>query len=50
MTVLSLAAEFDVSADQRILALRSRDMPVCRVDTSRFPTQHGLDAQLASGR
>ncbi|MDQ2883122.1 MAG: ATP-grasp ribosomal peptide maturase [Actinomycetota bacterium] len=50
MTVLILAAEFDVSADQMILALRSRDMPVCRVDTSWFPTQLSLDSQLSEGR
>lgn len=37
MTVLILAAEFDVSADQMVLALRQREVPVCRVDTAWFP-------------
>lgn len=50
MTVLILAAEFDVSADQMILALRNRGVPVCRVDTAWFPTRLRLDAQLREGR
>ncbi|MGH3547446.1 MAG: hypothetical protein ACRDQU_04845, partial [Pseudonocardiaceae bacterium] len=50
MTVLILASEFDVSADQMILALRSREVPVCRVDTRWFPTQLSIDAQLGDGR
>lgn len=49
MTVLILAAEFDVSADQMVLALRDREVPVCRMDTSWFPTQLSIDAQLCDG-
>jgi ATP-grasp ribosomal peptide maturase len=50
MTVLILAAEFDVSADQMVLELRDREVPVCRVDTSWFPTQLSIEAQLYQGR
>jgi hypothetical protein len=49
MTVLILAAEFDVSADQMILALRDREVPVCRVDTAWFPACLHLEAQLQGG-
>jgi hypothetical protein len=49
MTVLILAAEFDVSADQMVLALRDREVPVCRVDTAWFPTRLHLEAQLRGG-
>jgi ATP-grasp ribosomal peptide maturase len=50
MTVLILAAEFDVSADQMVLALRERDVPVCRLDTMWFPAQLSFDAELRDGR
>ena len=50
MTVLILASEFDVSADQMILALQNRDVPVCRVDTMWFPSQLSIDAQLRGDR
>lgn len=50
MTVLILAAEFDVSADQMVLALREREVPVCRLDTMWFPTQLSIEAQLREGR
>jgi len=50
MTVLILAAEFDVSADQMVLALRECDVPVCRLDTMWFPTQLSLDAELRDGQ
>lgn len=50
MTVLILAGEFDVSADQMVLALREREIPVCRIDTAWFPTRLGLDTELRDGR
>lgn len=50
MTVLILAGEFDVSADQMVLALRNREVPVCRVDTRWFPTQLRIEAQLRDDR
>lgn len=50
MTVLILAAEFDVSADQMVLVLRERGVPVCRVDTAWFPSQLSVDAELQDGR
>jgi len=50
MTVLILAGEFDVSADQMVLALRDREVPVCRVDTAWFPAQLRIDAELRGGR
>lgn len=50
MTVLILAAEFDVSADQMVLALQERGVPVCRVDTAWFPSQLSIDAELRDGR
>lgn len=49
MTVLILAREFDVSADQMVFALREREIPVCRVDTAWFPTQLRIDAELRGG-
>ena len=49
MTVLILAAEFDVSADQMVLALRERGVPVCRVDTAWFPSQLSIDLECNSG-
>jgi hypothetical protein len=50
MTVLILTGEFDVSADQMVLAVRNREVPVCRVDTMWFPSQLSIDAQLQEGR
>ncbi|MGH3537385.1 MAG: ATP-grasp ribosomal peptide maturase [Pseudonocardiaceae bacterium] len=50
MTVLILAAEFDVTADQMVLALRERDVPVCRIDTSWFPSQLSFKAELRDDR
>jgi len=50
MTVLILAGEFDVSADQMVLALREPGVPVCRVDTAWFPLQLSIDAELREGR
>jgi ATP-grasp ribosomal peptide maturase len=50
MTVLILAAEWDVSADQMVLALRERETPVCRVDTGWFPTHLHIEAQLRAGQ
>lgn len=50
MTVLILASEFDVSADQMVLALRDREVPVCRIDTMWFPSQLRIDAYLREGR
>lgn len=49
MTVLVLAGEFDISADQLVLELRDRMVPVCRVDTAWFPAQLSLDAELRGG-
>lgn len=50
MTVLILAAEFDVSADHMVLALQELGVPVCRVDTAWFPSQLSIDAELREGR
>lgn len=50
MTVLILAGEFDISADQMVLALREREVPVCRMDTGWFPGQLSLHAELRDGR
>lgn len=50
MTVLILAGELDVSVDQMVLALRERDVSVCRVDTVWFPAQLSIDAELRDGR
>lgn len=50
MTVLILADEFDVSADQMVLALGERSVPVCRIDTAWFPEQLSVDAELREGR
>lgn len=50
MTVLILAGEFDVSADQMVLALVNRRVPVCRLDTMWFPSQVSIDACLRQGR
>lgn len=50
MTVLILAGEFDVSADQMVLALRQREVPVCRIDTMWFPVQLSIDAELRDGQ
>ncbi len=49
MTVLILADEFDVSADQMVLALREREVSVCRVDTMWFPSQLNIDVELRGG-
>ncbi len=50
MTVLILASEFDVSADQMVPALREREVPVCRVDTMWFPARLSLHAEFRDGR
>lgn len=50
MTVLILADEFDPSADRMVLALREREIPVCRIDTGWFPSRLSLDARLRNGR
>jgi len=49
MTVLILADEFDVSADQMVIALQERAVPVCRIDTGWFPSRLALDAELHDG-
>jgi ATP-grasp ribosomal peptide maturase len=50
MTVLVLAQDFDRTADRVVLGLTERDVPVLRIDTSRFPEQLTLDAELAGER
>ncbi len=50
MTVLILAAEFDVTADQMVLALREGGVPVCRIYTRWFPTQLRFKAELRDDR
>ncbi|WP_027946204.1 MvdC/MvdD family ATP grasp protein [Amycolatopsis taiwanensis] len=50
MSVLILAAERDPSADTMVLALETRRVEVHRIDTSWFPTQLSLSAQLRGGR
>ena len=50
MTVLILADEFDPSADQMVLQLEERAVPVCRIDTAWFPSRLSVDAQFRGGR
>lgn len=50
MTVLILADEFDPSADRMVMALQDRQVPVCRIDTSWFPSKLAVEAQLRDGR
>jgi hypothetical protein len=50
MTVLVFAQDFDRSADQVVLKLTERDVPVLRIDTSWFPQQLTVDAELRDGR
>jgi hypothetical protein len=50
MTVLILAAEFDVTADQMVLALLDREVPICRVDTAWFPAHLHIEARLRGDR
>lgn len=49
MTVVILAEERDISADQMVCALRDLDVPVFRVDTARFPAQLSFNAELRGG-
>lgn len=50
MTVLVLAQDFDRTADQVVLKLIERNVPVLRIDTSWFPQQLVMDAELDGGR
>ena len=50
MTVLILADEFDPSADQMVLQLQGRGVPVCRIDTAWFPSRLSVDARFRDGR
>ncbi|MEW2507598.1 ATP-grasp ribosomal peptide maturase [Amycolatopsis sp. NPDC047767] len=50
MSVLILTGERDPSADLMVSALEKRETIVHRVDTSWFPGQLSLTAELASGR
>jgi ATP-grasp ribosomal peptide maturase len=50
MTVLILAQDFDRSADQVVLKLNERGVPVMRIDTSWFPQQLTVDAEFDGGR
>lgn len=50
MTVLVLAQDFDRSADQVVLELTARDVPVFRVDTSWFPSRLTMHAELDGDR
>lgn len=47
MTVLVLAAEHDVSADQVQHVLAERAVPVIRINTAWFPTRLGFSAELS---
>ncbi len=50
MTVLILARDLDATADQMVIALRERDVSVCRVNTAWFPEQLSVSAGLRGGR
>jgi ATP-grasp ribosomal peptide maturase len=50
MTVLILAPELDISADHMVTALKTRGIPVVRMDTAWFPLQAGIDAEFRGGR
>ncbi|HEU0087325.1 MAG TPA: ATP-grasp ribosomal peptide maturase [Pseudonocardiaceae bacterium] len=50
MTVLIFAQDFDRSADQVVLKLNERNVPVLRIDTSWFPQKLTLNAELDGGR
>lgn len=50
MTVLIFAQDFDRSADQVVLKLHEQNVPVLRIDTSWFPQQLTVDAELDGGR
>lgn len=50
MTVLILARDLDVNADEMITALRERGVAVYRVNTAWFPTRLGLSVALRGGR
>lgn len=50
MTVLVLAQDHDRTADQVVLKLAEREVPVFRADTSWFPQELALDAHLVAGR
>ncbi|APU15985.1 MULTISPECIES: ATP-grasp ribosomal peptide maturase [Actinoalloteichus] len=50
MTVLIFAQDFDRSADQVVLKLNEREVPVLRIDTSWFPQQLTMDAEFDGGR
>ncbi len=50
MTVLVFAQEFDRSADRVVLKLNERNVPVLRIDTSWFPQQLMVDAELDGAR
>ena len=49
VTVLVLADEIDLGADQVVRALSERDIPVVRVDVGWFPRQLTVDAELSNG-
>jgi ATP-grasp ribosomal peptide maturase len=46
MTVLVLSPEADLTADQVVAELTSRNVPVIRVDTAWFPTKLTIDTRL----
>lgn len=50
MTVLILARDFDMTADQVVRYLGERDIDVCRVNMAWFPSQLSLSARLDGGR
>ncbi|MGH3886548.1 MAG: MvdC/MvdD family ATP grasp protein [Pseudonocardiaceae bacterium] len=50
MSVLILAEQLDVSADQMVLALTGRGVDVHRIDLAWFPLQLSIDAELQGDR
>jgi ATP-grasp ribosomal peptide maturase len=50
MTVLILAPELDITADHMVTVLKTRGIPVVRMDTAWFPLRAGIDAEFRGGR
>ena len=50
MTVMILAQEGDITADQVVMSLSTRNVPIARVDLSWFPAQLCVHAELHYGK
>jgi ATP-grasp ribosomal peptide maturase len=50
MTVLILASELDITADDMVIVLKERDVPVARMDTAWFPQRASVDAAFRDGQ